>query len=543
MRLKLILSLVAGLLVSYSSAEIVFTDDMDSLVPWELITDGMDTTETGDGTAIRMSSWWASGGYSQMAQNTKLTIQPNAQYNIIIGAEGHKESGDPNDPAKAFGVNVWSVQDNLWWDYFIQQDVAPVFNWPATEEPYDTYTVSFNSSDHSDFVGQKLGIDIWTKWWNNFSADWIAIEYSGDAPLVKTQPQDVVAEENETVQFIVEASSATAANYEWKKSADAEIDSGDTVVGTNSNTLTVTANAANEGWYYCVVSNSSSETDTSIPAGLWLKQEVANWKFNNDLTDSSGSWDAQLDGIDFVDSGQQGFDSNAIEGDYSVSLQGDSNAYLTVPGSEDYFNSYVQGVTVNAWVNTSDPNWAGIVAKQDRAIAEFDRRDWSGWILSASSSGYPSFSVRGTGGAASVEGDERTVYDGQWHMLTGVYDNAADEVRLYIDGELSNSVSVEDIAPDKSKQPVNIGIADSYELHNATNPYKGLIDDVSIYSYPLTAGDVALKYVELVPEAKICVEEIPMDFTDDCKVGFEDFVHFAAQWMECNLYPVEKCFE
>ncbi|MFH1614708.1 MAG: hypothetical protein ABIG61_06465 [Planctomycetota bacterium] len=41
----------------------------------------------------------------------------------------------------------------------------------------------------------------------------------------------------------------------------------------------------------------------------------------------------------------------------------------------------------------------------------------------------------------------------------------------------------------------------------------------------------------------VCTGEIPGDANGDCKIDFEDFAIMAEHWLECNLDPLEACWE
>ncbi|NLK42283.1 MAG: LamG domain-containing protein, partial [Planctomycetes bacterium] len=71
--------------------------------------------------------------------------------------------------------------------------------------------------------------------------------------------------------------------------------------------------------------------------------------------------------------------------------------------------------------------------------------------------------------------------------------------------------------------------------------YRGLMDDVRIYSYALSRYEVADLYLELSEAERLCLEAdsptLRFDFNDDCVVNLADFAIFAADWLNCQIYP------
>jgi concanavalin A-like lectin/glucanase superfamily protein/PEP-CTERM motif-containing protein/calcineurin-like phosphoesterase family protein len=80
--------------------------------------------------------------------------------------------------------------------------------------------------------------------------------------------------------------------------------------------------------------------------------------------------------------------------------------------------------------------------------------------------------------------------DGEWHHLVGVVDNAADRVRLYVDGVQRASVAwTAATLSDGDNEEIAIG-SDS-DFDNGTNhAFDGSIDDAQIYSYALSTAQI-----------------------------------------------------
>jgi hypothetical protein len=373
----------------------------------------------------------------------------------------------------------------------------------------------------------------------------------GQAPVVTVHPSDVLSEDPCVVQFSIEVSSATPAHFSWFKSADMEI-GGDSSVGTDSNVLTVNVNAANEAFYYCVVNNDSGVPATSDFAGLWLKKEVARYKLNNDLDDAlnSNQYPAEWDQADDPCVALQVFDPCAIEGSHSVSLAGDVNAFVSVPNSEDYFSFYTRGLTVSCWMKANAATGTGCLASKHALSTtgsdNFGDGLWEGWTLQVIG-GTPSLEIR-HGGVNAV--GTTAVDDGEWHMVTAIYDYYGLEAKMYVDGELEATDDTGLSPNGVVKTPLDrfaIGSVDTNDGGYHVNPFNGLVDDVRLWTYPLTGEDVASLYIDTYGDVQnkvyICVDGILPDYDldEDCDTDFADIALIAGTWLDCNRYPQSEC--
>jgi hypothetical protein len=154
--------------------------------------------------------------------------------------------------------------------------------------------------------------------------------------------------------------------------------------------------------------------------------------------------------------------------------QGD---YVDIGTDEDF--KIRNQITVSAWikVDSFERQWQGIVTKGNTSWRL--QRNYGSSTLEFACTGLavPGAMFSHILGTINVD-------DGQWHHVAGTYDEQ--EICLYIDGK----VDVRSKASGKIRvdnQPVYIG-------ENAEEPsrsWNGLIDDVRIYSYGLTAEEVA----------------------------------------------------
>lgn len=104
-------------------------------------------------------------------------------------------------------------------------------------------------------------------------------------PLIETGPESITVADG--TPAIPEITGLNFLDFQWWFSTDASnaTTGDDSMVGTNSATLSITAELATEGWYYCVATNPAGE-DTSPVARIMTERLVGLWKLDGDLTDS-----------------------------------------------------------------------------------------------------------------------------------------------------------------------------------------------------------------------------------------------------------------
>jgi hypothetical protein len=218
------------------------------------------------------------------------------------------------------------------------------------------------------------------------------------------------------------------------------------------------------------------QPDGSVVTGeLWsfnTGRLVAWWKFDdgsgNSAVDSSGN------GHNGTLLGDTGWVDGILDG--ALAFDGDGD-YVDIGKSPDF--DIENQITVSAWIKVSafDRNWQAIVAKGDRAWRL--QRNVGDRTLEFACSGLV---VPGTDWGQIFGTTD--VNDGHWHHVAGVYDE--EKIYLYIDGSLDASA----VAPGKIRvndEPVYIG-------ENSQTPnrfWNGLIDDVRIYSYALSAEEIS----------------------------------------------------
>jgi len=142
-------------------------------------------------------------------------------------------------------------------------------------------------------------------------------------------------------------------------------------------------------------------------------------------------------------------------------------------------------VTVAAWikVNRFDKEWQAIVTKGDSAWRLQRHQDTDAIEFACTGLQVPSGSPYG-----GLYGN-KAVNDGKWHHVAGIYDG--EKMYIYIDGVVDVSQSASG-AIATNDHPVYIG--ENAEMTGRF--WNGLIDDVRVYNYALSEGQITALYNE-----------------------------------------------
>lgn len=201
----------------------------------------------------------------------------------------------------------------------------------------------------------------------------------------------------------------------------------------------------------------------------------AYWKFE----ESSGT---------FSDATSNGHNSDAVSGvsyhqsgkiGYCVNIDGTAD-YISIPDSPKWCSG--SAFSINLWIKSTDT--AGVFLLGQWGDAGAGNASWR-VSLSDISAGKPSM-VNYNGGASTL-GANSAVTDGNWHMVTYVYDGGTSGTNghIYIDGNLSNEGTL-------NKSPIDSGykltIGDT--LAGGGNPVICYLDEVAYFTTNLTSGSV-----------------------------------------------------
>ena len=336
-------------------------------------------------------------------------------------------------------------------------------------------------------------------------------------PTITQQPQDVMADADELATFVVAAEDPDNVDYAWYRGLP-----GDTTspIGGNSATLEIpNAQVPDEGPYYCTLTSPTGSTDTEA-AVLTIKRLMGHWKFENSLATELG------DGLDgsFVGVGD---DPNFVDGIDGKALEfyGDGRV-VEIADSNDVFNVYPHAISVSAWVKTTQEGYGAFVSKQKRHV-----QPWTGFLLSHNSASGV-FNIRGLNTQPATSGSA-VVNDGNWHLVTGTYDQSSATAKLYVDGQLDVETTGLTNSAETNAFPLVFGME---SLLSGEAVYHGQLDNVQIWNYAVDALEIARMYY-ILTGGSACVEFHEYDHDRDCWVNLGDFAEIAAVWLECNSVP------
>jgi hypothetical protein len=224
---------------------------------------------------------------------------------------------------------------------------------------------------------------------------------------------------------------------------------------------------------------------------------VGWWKFDEE--NGATAHDSSGNGHDGILRGNCAWRNAAGKIGGAIELDGESG-YVEI-GSSDTFN-FTDGITISCWVNAGEVKneWAAIVTKGDNA-----------WRLSAMRKQIiPHFSVNDPRLTIYLNGSKEASA-GRWHHFAGVYDGQ--QLQIYIDGrpdakmEWDGRIAANDC---------NVLIGENDQMRGRY--WKGLIDDVRIYSYALSNNDIAAVYqgTEAQP---LMVSKLTLTFEEPVKAA------------------------
>jgi len=209
---------------------------------------------------------------------------------------------------------------------------------------------------------------------------------------------------------------------------------------------------------------------------------VGWWKLNEtggrDVADASGNGN-----VGKILNGQPRWQTSGgkIGGALLFDGQGD---YVQVANESNF--DFTGEVTVTAWikVNRFDREWQAIVTKGDSAWRIQRHQDTAAIEFACSGLQIPSGSPYG-----GLYGN-KAVNDGKWHHVAGLYDG--EKMYIYVDGVVDVSQPASG-AIGTNNHPVYIG--ENAEMTERF--WNGLIDDVRVYNYALSEGQIVALYNEV----------------------------------------------
>lgn len=356
-------------------------------------------------------------------------------------------------------------------------------------------------------------------------------------PEIIAQPQDVTVFEGESAVFSVEAVGVNPiVLYEWFNSNDEPVAS-----GAAMSTLTLSSTEIEDsGAYYCVITNAQGKTAQSNAAALYVKGLLAQYDFENALTDARGQFDGTAKNIDPNLAGAVSYDAQGVSGS-AVVLSG-GNYIELAPGA--YPNSYMglASGTLSCWVKTT----SGVTGT---VIAAYNDGHTTCYNVSVQVPERLYFYIRTeTNNVSQVQAAAPGIMDGNWHQIVATYALGSNSA-IYMDGEqlatAGGLAASAQFAPWAYTLP--IGAGDTRGV--ISNVYQGAIDSLVLYNYPKTQKEVLDMYnSHAAVQKSLCLDAYASAFDlagpdgvgtsfADCRVDLYDFAAMAASWLDCGLYP------
>ena len=145
-------------------------------------------------------------------------------------------------------------------------------------------------------------------------------------------------------------------------------------------------------------------------------------------------------------------------------------------------------------------------------------------------------------------GSRTRVDDGQWHHVTGVFDNGT--LMVFIDGKMDNSTTGGSTFGIGNTRYGFVGTRSEADVFDGAQNspawlFAGNLDDIRIYERALSQAEIAnlagLPVGETLHQplqGLLSVDE-DVDLQDDEKVNFKDFAVLADTWLDEQLWPAQ----
>jgi hypothetical protein len=340
-------------------------------------------------------------------------------------------------------------------------------------------------------------------------------------------------EEGEDAVFIVDATNPvtmddTGMTYAWYKTGDPGV-----VLSTTDSLTINSATVADEGYYYCTVTvTETADSADSREASLAIKRVLGHWPFDGNLEDVVGGNHGT-----YLGGGSESYGSGVPDlGGSALEFDGIENKAITIPSIAVTGRSWSIAFWDFSLPDILNDGYMVASGSPDGWETMYMRRWEDSWIGGLN---------RYVGCVGMADPDEETAaeisfgYIGpyqrdQWHHHVMTYDHGTGIAVWYVDGAKAGEyVEAEFTA---FEPQIYIGNRSGGE-----RAFEGLIDDLWLYSYPLSDIEVAVEYTK-VTGGQVCMGYPEHDFNEDCKVDILDLELFLQKWLQCNIFPYDHCF-
>ena len=298
--------------------------------------------------------------------------------------------------------------------------------------------------------------------------------------------------------------------------------------------------AANEGRYVCEITNAAviagEDPVMSDTASLGVRRLKAHWAFeefdsvNGVYPDETGNYPADPNtnplAEQFVSNSADPVElGNALD----LTIEGDAAADAGNWAASEYTGQ----VTISSWVYYQEINgWQGIVSNRVSP-------DEGNFYMEINTAGYLQLNAPYFNAAITAQ----PLPLNEWlHIAVTA---GPDGAYVYINGEVA-AQNVNPITVTELEVPMYVGCLQREggileDTAGLINTFNGQIDDIRVYNYARSQEEIIDLYYEML-ETAVCLTPNHYDFNDDCIVDVSDFASFAADWLNCGLYPDIVCY-
>jgi hypothetical protein len=332
----------------------------------------------------------------------------------------------------------------------------------------------------------------------------VSVVVVASKPLITLQPVPIKRFYGLPFQFSTAAGGTTPISYQWNTNNIP-------IPGATSPTYSNIVSAATAGSYSCTLSNEAGISNTIsvaltavpvpglYPGAVYSNSPVAYYRL--DEANGSTVCNDYMSGINGIYNGigttLQIPGYSTLDPDTAASFSGLNSYVGSIDGTAAGINFPGHtNFTIEAWVKApaGQNDEATIIAKGIGANGTTRTEQFS---LDVASGVYRFF----TSDAARpvVEADSVTGPNGTWQHVVGVYDDqnvlgGGSNMFIYVNGVLEGSHKTRPAGLVGTTSPVSIGSKRTGNPPDFDGTFEGIVDEVAIYNYPLSAATIQAHY-------------------------------------------------
>jgi hypothetical protein len=298
--------------------------------------------------------------------------------------------------------------------------------------------------------------------------------------------------------FSVVTGGTTPQTYQWKTNGVA-------IAGATGTSYSGTATADLNGVAFTVTASNEAGNTTSAPAALKVVSAPSGYTaavmgdtplayYRLDETSGTTAYDFvgnNNGAYSNASLGQPGY--SPIDTDTAVAFSGDNSYVGGISGTAINFQGTGASFTLEAWVNGPEglTDETSIIAKGTGSDGTTANEQFALDIAG----GHYRLLTRGNNNVA-YEADAAVGPNGTWQHVVGVYDQTSGSptMSIYVNGELSGTGGGRGAGLRASSSQISIGSKRLGNDPKYNGTFNGLVDEVAIYSHPLSDTTVQAHY-------------------------------------------------